>query len=587
MSSTSTINLRINNAKQLIESLQEPANTGYYLVIGKPSVWDDDNSPPEIANTVIDSEIEPYREWIYAKKISSADVSHVIERVTWQSGQVYNQYSDSSISLYSGDSYYVITDDNNVYKCLYNNNDAPSTVKPTTISVLPFTLSDGYTWKYMYTIDGVSLTKFATSGYIPVKTLGDDYTATINTTSIHIQVGASIAVNSSIYGTIDAITINGSNTIVVIDPISGTFSNNSNVTITSASGNTTGKIVSLATSDDGSNQYDVEQAAVNGAIEIIDVTSTGIGYNAYTNGVFVTVTNSTVLVLASTANTVNGIYTNSSLYVSSGLGVGQVREISNYNGSTKTVTLSSALTVLPNTTSQYIISPTVRIDGDGSNAVAVASVDVNSNTVINVYMITTGSNYSFANVSVYANTQHGTDAAARALISPRGGHGKDPVYELGGDNVMFNTRLVGNDSGNIPTDFKYRQVFLVKDPVFANGMPATQDSNTYVNLMTRLAITKANATAYQQYEEVVGLSSNASGTIVIGNNSLLQLTGTNGTFTNNEVIVGQTSNATATIQTITNPDFRKFSGEVLYVQNFSPVTRATDKTEDIKIIQRM
>jgi hypothetical protein len=66
--------------------------------------------------------------------------------------------------------FYVMTDEYNVYKCLDNNNNSPSTTKPIGTQVLPITLSDGYIWKYMYNVPIALRTKFLTDQYMPVVT---------------------------------------------------------------------------------------------------------------------------------------------------------------------------------------------------------------------------------------------------------------------------------------------------------------------------------------------------------------------------------------------------------------------------------
>jgi hypothetical protein len=66
--------------------------------------------------------------------------------------------------------FYVITDEYNIYKCLDNNNGAPSTTKPIGTQVLPITLSDGYVWKYLYNVPIALRTKFLTETHMPVVT---------------------------------------------------------------------------------------------------------------------------------------------------------------------------------------------------------------------------------------------------------------------------------------------------------------------------------------------------------------------------------------------------------------------------------
>lgn len=64
--------------------------------------------------------------------------------------------------------FYVMTEDFNVYKCLDNNNNTPSTIKPLGTSVTPIETSDGYRWKYMYNVPINLRNKFLSDAQIPV-----------------------------------------------------------------------------------------------------------------------------------------------------------------------------------------------------------------------------------------------------------------------------------------------------------------------------------------------------------------------------------------------------------------------------------
>lgn len=64
--------------------------------------------------------------------------------------------------------FYVMTDDFNVYKCLDNNLNAASTVKPTGTSISPISTADGYIWKYMYNVPINLRNKFLNDQQIPV-----------------------------------------------------------------------------------------------------------------------------------------------------------------------------------------------------------------------------------------------------------------------------------------------------------------------------------------------------------------------------------------------------------------------------------
>jgi hypothetical protein len=65
---------------------------------------------------------------------------------------------------------YVMTNEYNVYKCLDNNNNSRSTVRPIGTQILPISLSDGYVWKYLYNVPIALRTKFLTDSYMPVVT---------------------------------------------------------------------------------------------------------------------------------------------------------------------------------------------------------------------------------------------------------------------------------------------------------------------------------------------------------------------------------------------------------------------------------
>jgi hypothetical protein len=64
--------------------------------------------------------------------------------------------------------FYVMTEDFNVYKCLDNNNNSRSTVKPLGTSVTPIETADGYRWKYMYNVPINLRNKFLSDTQIPV-----------------------------------------------------------------------------------------------------------------------------------------------------------------------------------------------------------------------------------------------------------------------------------------------------------------------------------------------------------------------------------------------------------------------------------
>lgn len=130
-----------------------------------------------------DAAFDIYDQMLGLKKINASNIRGVIRNNTWQSGTIYdiyrndygtevsnNQYISGlnfEVKLYETN-YYVVTSEFKVYKCLNNNNATASTEEPTSTSSAPFTTTDGYVWKYMYSVSASDFEKFKTDDYIPI-----------------------------------------------------------------------------------------------------------------------------------------------------------------------------------------------------------------------------------------------------------------------------------------------------------------------------------------------------------------------------------------------------------------------------------
>jgi hypothetical protein len=417
--------------------------------------------------------------------------------------------------------FYTVTDTGNVYKCIDNNRGANSTVKPTTIdySNIQFT-SDGYRWKYMYTVTPGEALKFKTNAYIPVKTL---------------------------------------------------------------------------TANDNSNQWYVQQLASNGAIHHIKITSNGSGYLS-TSNTFQSIINSTYLTIKSNASSVDGSYVGSGLYISEGAGSGQLRKIVKYFGANNVLVVNTAFSTSPNTTSRYVISPLVTIRGDSGLSTTSRATAYVSNTfagqVRRITIVSQGRSYSTANVSITANSVYGYGATARAIISPKGGHGSDPVDELYGTAVMMNMKTIGSQSGTFPTNNDFRVIGVIRDPILANGSYA----NTTVIDQTTNVLVNGVGGDFRADEIVTGSVSGAKARVVYFANSnaarsngylkLIRVT-TNGTgqgFTVGELVTGSVSTVTGNVQSVSTPALKRYSGIVIYTENRTPINRSVDQTEDFKLV---
>lgn len=171
-----TKDLSINNAEAFISAMNasDGRNTKnsviLYAVIGNVFPYVNEPTPVNPEDNEQYLQYQAHRDFIGGKRITTEDVSHVTTRHNWTSGTIYSMYRDTDTDMYDR-AYYVLTDQNNVYKCLFNNKGGTSTVKPTGFSTSSFTTSDGYTWKYMYSITLGEANKFLTAVHMPVKTI--------------------------------------------------------------------------------------------------------------------------------------------------------------------------------------------------------------------------------------------------------------------------------------------------------------------------------------------------------------------------------------------------------------------------------
>ena len=149
-----------------------------YCFLSKVEAWPTEEVPPTPEQTQKYIK-DVYKNMFVAKKIATSDMTPVIQRINWTSGTVYDYYSDSVNMLELGDDgylvrkFYVKNRFDQVFKCLWNNNDGASTVEPyfepgTFNANQIFQGADDYKWKYMYTISSGSKIKFMDENWMPI-----------------------------------------------------------------------------------------------------------------------------------------------------------------------------------------------------------------------------------------------------------------------------------------------------------------------------------------------------------------------------------------------------------------------------------
>lgn len=175
-SSLLKFSLKTNLVKSVISEIVSNISR-YYYVYCHPGAWTNESIPEPVSDS-FEYENTTRNEAILYKQIDANDICAVIPRINWIAGYTFDMYGEYSSDnpAFSGATalenaeFYCLTDDYNVYKCLFNNNDNPSSVRPTGTSTVPITLDDGYIWKYMYTVPLSVRNKFLTTTTMPVVT---------------------------------------------------------------------------------------------------------------------------------------------------------------------------------------------------------------------------------------------------------------------------------------------------------------------------------------------------------------------------------------------------------------------------------
>lgn len=438
MSNTATPYLTIFKAEQFLESITEPESSNLYLTIGRTHAWANEANPdtPVVTHANMN---KLWKNMLGGKRITGNDVRHVIHRNDWVANTVYEQW-DNEENMRVGEAnanFYVVTSDWNVYKCLFNNNGANSTIQPNTTTTSILTTQDGYIWKFLYNITSFERSRFVNDHYIPVKKL---------------------------------------------------------------------------TYDNNSLQWAVQDDAVDGAIFAIEVTNAGEGY--------------------ANANNIS-----------------------------------------------------VAIDGDGSAALAEATVNTVSNTISTIFLTNYGSGYSNAKLTI-TDTGNGVNAQARVLFGPPGGHGSNPIYELGGTNLMISLRMKPNETDLLTTNAQFRQIGLVANPVRIGT--SNVESNTYFSAMTEVTVS-GQSNDYAEGEYVYQGTNTVDATFIglvaewNSANSKLKLVNVNGDPTTDTLIGANTGTVSFLVSYKTSEVIHN-SGQVLFINNIQPIQRDPDQTEEFKII---
>jgi len=239
----------------------------------------------------------------------------------------------------------------------------------------------------------------------------------------------------------------------------------------------------------------------------------------------------------------------------------------------------------------------VAIRGDGTSGACTVTVAGNAVTAITI--TTAGSGYTHASIKA---SDFGNVASSDLdfIITPYGGHGTDVEKELGAFFVMVNQDIVQNaGSGDFTVANDFRRIALIKNPTTSASLSSLSTLDA-----TKSVTFSGSPGSFQADEKITQATTGAVGYVVdytSGTKTLRYIqpqfanqgidTNQNVTaFSSTYVVTGGTSSATGTPtshDTVPELDAKTAtvaSGDILYVENRKPITRASDQTENIKLI---
>jgi hypothetical protein len=306
------------------------------------------------------------------------------------------------------------------------------------------------------------------------------------------------------------------------------------------------------------------------------------------------------------------------------------------DGSIKIVTITDRGTNVGPANRTYTRVP---IRGDGSGAECTIVVN-NDQKIESITVSNQGFGYTFGTVDLVAgNVPTGTTKPTfNVIISPKGGHGADIYRELGAYNVLMYSRIENdNQNPDFITGNQIARVGVVENPEsFGSDQILTLDkaSAVYALKLTGIGVDSAvyspdsfitqtvstGTTAVGRvisYDQVTGVlkywqdrsnsgfstvgvaitnptfgfdqvefssSIATGGSLVVGGGSFpltidTAFTGISTVINNRTYYLGQSFTSG-----LANPEVRKNSGNIIYVDNRPSITRSSNQKEDIKVI---
>ena len=264
---------------------------------------------------------------------------------------------------------------------------------------------------------------------------------------------------------------------------------------------------------------------------------------------------------------------------------------------------------IDNPGSGYNSAPTLTITGDGSSASATATISGGAVVKVEVTDSSTGvfkpsnmgSGYNFASVTVSGGSPDSAAIIRPILSTSRrtldsGGLGDDPVSDLRSNALMFNAKPSGAERADFFINQQFRQVGLLKNPELGDSTstPFTEETGNTLRTLNFASL----ATPFEKDQVITGGTSGAKAIVDFDSTGptglaqgtlFIHQTDSNGftSFTTGETITASGGSTGVLIGGGNHDSAAEVdpnSGQLLYIDNRSAITRASGQTEDLKIV---
>ncbi len=304
-------------------------------------------------------------------------------------------------------------------------------------------------------------------------------------------------------------------------------------------------------------------------------------------------------------------------------------------GSIKIVTVANSGINVGAISTSYTRVP---INGDGNGAEATVVVN-NDLKIDSVTVSSQGSGYTYGTLDLAAGGVpfSSTEPEFNVIIPPSGGHGADIYRELGAYNVLLYSRLE-NDTENpdFITGNQFSRIGVVENPLAPNSIiPLTLDKASALSAirLTGIGYSSATFTADSQFVQTIGTGLTAVGRVVsydqttgvlkywqdrVGFNTVgaaltnapygyEQLEFTSVPSSGGSIVITPSTGSNLQIDSsfsgfstsinnrtynlgqdftngVSSPEVKRYSGNIIYVDNRPSVNRSVNQKEDIKVI---